>query len=67
MSGDPDEVYDAYVEQDDATESETNTNRMVQGMRVQQHQTSEAGGITMTITMNEIDGNAWISVEAYND
>ena len=66
VSGDPDEVFEAYVAQDDST-PEATTDRTVRGMRVRQHMSSDAGGITMYVTMNEIDGNAWIYVEAYND
>ena len=32
-------------------------------MRVRQFASSDAGGVTRSITMNEVDGNAWIYIK----
>ena len=66
VSGDPDQVFEAYVAQD-SDEPYVDEERVIDGMRVRQYKSQEAGGIWLDITMNEIDGNAWIHLEAYND
>ena len=66
VTGDPDEVFDAYVAQD-AEQSTGDLETTIDGLRVRQHRSAQAGGVGLTITMNDIDGNAWILVEAYND
>ena len=66
VSGDADEVFDAYVAQA-VEESSSTDDREVDGMRVRQYVSSDAGGVTRSITMNEIDGNAWIYITAVND
>jgi hypothetical protein len=66
VTGDPDEVFDAYVAQDEDKPYLT-ADETVQGMRIREYKSAEAGGIWLDITLNEIDGNAWILVGAYND
>lgn len=66
VTGNPDEVFDAYVSQDE-DKPELTVDETVGEMRIREYRSSEAGGITYTVTLNEIDGNAWILVEAYND
>jgi hypothetical protein len=66
VHGDPDEVFDAYVAQDTDKPFFT-ADEVVNGMRMRVYRSAEAGGIWLYITLNEIDGNAWILVEAYND
>lgn len=66
VTGDPDAVFDAYVAQDD-DEPYFTADEDVQGMRIREYRSAEAGGIWLDITLNEIDGNAWILVSANND
>ncbi len=66
VTGDPEEVFDAYVEQDN-DKPYLDADETINGMRIREYRSSEAGGITFTVTLNEIDGNAWILVNAYND
>lgn len=66
VTGDPDEVFDAYLEQDEQEPYRTR-DVSVDGIRVRQAATQEAGGVWMVYTLNETDGNAWILLEAYND
>jgi hypothetical protein len=66
VTGDPDEVFDAYVAQDE-DEPELTVDETVGGMRIREYQSSEAGGITYVVTLNELGDNAWILLQAYND
>jgi len=66
VMGDPDEVFDAYVEQDN-TKPYLVADEVVQGMRIREYKSAEAGGIWLDITLNELDGNAWILLNASND
>lgn len=66
VTGDPDEVFDAYVAQDNDKQYFT-ADEVVQEMRIREYRSAEAGGIWLDITMNEIDGSAWILFAANND
>ena len=66
VNGDPDTLFDAYVRQI-TTEKTFTLDRTVDGMRVRQYYSKDAGGVATSITMNEKDGNAWILFTAGND
>ncbi len=66
VNGNPDDVFDAYVAQD-KEKAEFTLDTVIDDMHVRQHQSAQAGGVWLTITLNEMDGNAWIYVSAYND
>jgi hypothetical protein len=66
VSGDPDTVFDAYVAQDTDKPYFT-ADETVDGMRARVDRSAEAGGVWLAVTLNAIDGTAWILVEAYND
>ena len=65
VTGDPDEVFDAYMAYINA--DPVVIDQQVGALRVRQGQAGGAGGVTYTVTLNEMDGNAWILLEAYND
>ena len=66
VTGDPDEVFDRYVEQHPG-EPYFDADTVVDGLRVRVFRSAEAGGVLYSVTLNEIDGNAWILVSAQND
>ncbi len=66
VSGDPDEVFDEYMAYQ-VTDPEVATEATIGPLRIRQGTTGGAGGVTYTVTLNEIDGNSWILLEAYND
>lgn len=66
VAGDPDEAFDDYVAQDSG-EPYLTEDEVVDVTRIREYRSSEAGGVTYTVTLNEIGGNSWILVEAYND
>lgn len=66
VTGDPDEVFDAYSAQF-PEEPYYRVDEEVGGLRVRQEAAGGAGGVTYTVTLNEIDDDAWILAEAYND
>ena len=65
VTGDPDDVFDAYVDPDIA--KPLTVDAVVGKMHVQSAEWGGAGGVTYRVTLNEIGGSAWILVEAYND
>jgi hypothetical protein len=65
VTGDPNDVFETYIDADVGKPIEVNA--VVEGMHVRSAQWGGAGGVTYTVTLNEIDGNAWILVEGYND
>lgn len=65
VTGDPDEVFDAYMAYINA--DPVVIDEQVGALRVRQGQAGGAGGVTYTVTLNELDGSAWILLEAYND
>jgi hypothetical protein len=67
VSGDADEVFEQYVEQAPDPHPYVDVETMVGPLRFRQFKSAEAGGVWFTVTLNEIDGGAWILVEAYND
>lgn len=66
VTGDPDKVFDEYLryQMNDPPKADE---YLPGNLRVRQGTTGGAGGVTYTVTLNEIDGNAWILVGAYND
>lgn len=66
VTADPDEVFDEYLQYQmpDPPEADDET---VGDLRVRRGTTRGAGGVTYTVTLNEIGGEAWILLEAYND
>jgi hypothetical protein len=65
-TGDPDEVFDEYMRYQMKNPPKADEH-VLGDLRVRQGTTGGAGGVTYTVTLNEIDGDAWILVEAYND
>ena len=65
VTGDPDEVFDAYLGYVDAKASEREA--QIGDLRVREGVLGGAGGVTYTVTLNEIGDDAWILLEAYND
>jgi hypothetical protein len=66
VTGDPDEVFDEYMRYQ-MNDPPMADEHILGDLRVRQGTTGGAGGVTYTVTLNEIDGDAWILVEAYND
>jgi hypothetical protein len=66
VTGDPDEVFDAYLEQIDP-EPYDSVDESLGDLRVRREAAGGAGGVTYTVTLNEIDDDAWILLEVYND
>ncbi len=66
VTGDPDEVFDAYVSQDQDKPYYT-ADDVFDGLRIRAYKSAEAGGVWLDITLQEKDGDAWMLVEAYND
>ena len=66
VTADPDEVFDAYVAQDEDKPYFT-ADETLDGIRIREYASAEAGGIWLDITLQEKDGNAWIRVSAQND
>jgi hypothetical protein len=66
VTGDPDEVFDAYMDQF-GQKPFYSVDEEIGDLRVRQEVAGGAGGITFSVLLNEIDGDAWILVEAYND
>lgn len=66
VTGDPDEIFDAYLKQLDP-EPYDSVDESVADLRVRREAAGGAGGVTYTVTLNEIGDDAWILLEAYND
>ena len=64
VTGDPDGVFEAYVA-DDVKPIEVDVQAGT--MHIRSAEWGGAGGFTYIVTLNELDGNAWILVEAYYD
>lgn len=66
VTGSPDEVFDEYLryQMPDPPPAEDDA---VGDLRVRRGTTGGEGGVTYSVTLNEMGDNAWILVEAYND
>jgi hypothetical protein len=67
VTGDPDEVFDAYIAQGGTQGKGTHSDLTVGDLHIRTFQSGGAGGILYTVTLNEQHGNAWIYVTALND
>ncbi len=65
VTGDPDEVFDAYLDPNIRRPIAVDT--VMGRMHIRSAEGGGAGGVTYRVTLNEQGGNAWILVEAYND
>lgn len=67
VSGDPDEVFDAYADQAPDQDPFVNVDRTVGDLHFRQFKSAEAGGVWFSVTMNVLDGHAWILLDVSED
>ncbi len=67
VTGDPDDVFDAYVAQDPLETTEEATNEQHGELHYRRFRSSGAGAGGFSVVLNEAEGNAWLLVERWND
>lgn len=67
VTGDPDDVFDAYVAQDPLDSTEEDTDEQHGELHYRRYRSSGAGAGGFSVVLNEARGNAWLQVERWND
>jgi hypothetical protein len=67
VTGDPDDVFDAYVDQDPLESTEEDTDEQHGDLHYRRYRSSGAGAGGFDLVLNEAGGNAWLLIKRWND